>query len=129
MNTLEKCYSSLNVPVDPNDTDRTHRIGISYTDNHSRKKVHKIDHGKFAKFYKSRLSYHTDGSKEPSFSVSVDITKRRYLLLSKAKGLIKCNTNISYVYSDINCSLALKFKYNSFKYFNSEIELHHLLND
>ena len=50
-------------------------------------------------------------------------------MLSKAKGLIKGNANTGYVYSDINCSLALKFKGNSFKYFNSKKELHHLLND
>ena len=42
MNTLEKCYSSLNLPFDPNDTDRAHRIGLSYTDNHSGKKVKSI---------------------------------------------------------------------------------------
>ena len=80
------------------------------------------------RFYKSRGRYSTYGLKKTGFSVSVDLTKRRYLLLSKANGLIKCNTNISYVYSGINCSLALRFKDNSFKYFNSEEELHDLLN-
>ena len=73
--------------------------------------------------------YCTDSSKKTDFSVSVDLTKRCYLLLSKAKGLIKGNTNINYVYCDINCSLELRFKDNSFKYFNSDKELHHLLND
>ena len=42
MNTLEKCYSSLNVPFDTNDIDRAHRIGLSYTGNHLRKKVKPI---------------------------------------------------------------------------------------
>ena len=32
---------------------------------------------------------------------SFDLTKRLYLLVSKAKGLSKGNTNISYVYSVI----------------------------
>ena len=41
--------------------------------------------------------------------VSIDLAKQLYLLLSKAKGLIKGNTNISYVYSDINCFFALRF--------------------
>ena len=41
-------------------------------------------------------------------------------MLSKARGLFKGNTNISCVYSDINCSLDLRFKDNSLKYFNSE---------
>ena len=79
MNTLEQCYSSLNVSFDLNDIDRTHRIGLSYTDNYSGKKVKSL----FVKFrswkthlyfYKSRPRYHTDGSKKPRFSVSVDLT-------------------------------------------------------
>ena len=82
-----------------------------------------IDHGRY------RRKYHTIDSKKPGFSVSVGLTKRRYLLLSKANGLIKGNTNVSYVCNDINCSLALRFKDNCFKYFNSEKELHNLLND
>ena len=49
-------------------------------------------------------------------------------LLTKAKGLIKGNSNVKYVYSDINCSLALRLKDDSFKYFNSERELLSLLN-
>ena len=85
--------SSLNVPFDPNDIHQAHCIGLSYTDNHSSGKVKARQ-----LFYKSWPRYHTDGSKKPGFSVSVDLTERRYLLLSKAKELIKGNTNISYVY-------------------------------
>ena len=133
MNKLGQCYSKLNVPFNPNDIDRAHRIGLSYTDNHLGKKIKSII-VKFGSwktrqlFYKRRSRYHTDGSKKPGFSVSVDLSKRQYLLLSKAKGLIKC-TNKSYIYGGINWSLALRFKDNSFKYFNSEKELHHFLND
>ena len=39
MNTLEQCYSSLDVPFDPNDIDQAHHIRLSYTDNHSRKRI------------------------------------------------------------------------------------------
>ena len=38
MNTLEQCYSNLDVPSNPNDTDRAHHIELSYTDNHLGKK-------------------------------------------------------------------------------------------
>ena len=41
---------------------------------------------------------------------------------------MKGNSNIKYVYSDIDCSLALRFKDDSLKYFNSERELLSLLN-
>ena len=50
-------------------------------------------------FYKGRPWYYADSSKEPGFTVSVDLTKRRYLLLTKAKGLIKGNSNIKCVHS------------------------------
>ena len=42
-NTLEQCYSSLDVPFNPNDIDRAHRIVGSYTDSHSGKKVKPIN--------------------------------------------------------------------------------------
>ena len=42
MNMLEQCYSSLDVPFNPNDIDRAHRIRLSYTDNHLGKKVKSI---------------------------------------------------------------------------------------
>ena len=134
INTLEKFSSSLNVPFDQNDIDRAHHIGLSYTDNHSGKKVKsvivKFRSWKARKlFFKNPPRYHTDGLNKPGFSDSVDLTKRRDLSLIKAKGLIEGNTNKNYVCSDISCSPALRFKDNSFKYFNSEKELHHLLND
>ena len=62
-----------------------------------------------------------------SFSVSLDLTKRRYALLSKAKGLFQDNPSDAYAFCDINCSLAIKFNDNTYKYFNSENELRKLL--
>ena len=133
MNVLEDCYSSVNLQFDANDIDRAHRTGLPYTDKNSGKKVKSII-VKFRswkarqRFYKGRPRNYADSSKKPGFTVSVDLTKRRYLLLTKAKGLIKGNSNIKYVYSDINCSLALRFNDDSFKYFNGERELLNLLN-
>ena len=51
------------------------------------------------------------------FNVSVDLTRRRYLLLKTAKELRKDNPNISFVYAYINCSLGIKSKNGPFKYF------------
>ena len=43
---------------------------------------------------------------------------------------LKDNPKVDYVYSDINCSLALKIKAdNSSRYFNDERELEKLLSD
>ena len=88
MNMLVKCYSSLNVLFNPNDIERAHRIGLSNTDKHSGKKV-KFIIVKFRSWKARWRRYHTDGSKKPGFSISVDGTERPYLLLIKAKGFMK----------------------------------------
>ena len=47
MNTLEECYSSVNVPF--NDIDYAHHIGLTFTDKKSEKKnlyLLNLDHGK-----------------------------------------------------------------------------------
>ena len=36
INTLEKCYSNLDIPFNPNDIDHAHHIVLSYTDNHGK---------------------------------------------------------------------------------------------
>ena len=79
-------------------------------------------------FYKARQRNHSDQQKKPdsSFNVSLDLTKPRYNLLIKAKGLIANNPSVAF--SDINCSLVLKFNDNTYRYFNSESELKNILN-
>ena len=52
--------------------------------------------------------------------VSLDLTKRRYNLLTKARRLVSNNSLVAYAFSEINCSLVLKFNNNTFHYFNSE---------
>ena len=81
-------------------------------------------------FYKARQRNHSDQQKKPdsSFNVSLDLTKHRYNLLIKAKGLIANNPSVTYAFSDFNCSLVLKFNDNKYPYFNSESELNNFLN-
>ena len=80
-------------------------------------------------FYKSRPRHHLDRQKRPgsSFNVSLDLTKRRYNLLIKAKGLIPNNPSVAYAFSDINYSFVLKFNGNRYYYFNSEPGLNNVL--
>ena len=73
-----------------------------------------------------------NGKKKPgenSFSVSLDLTKRRYNLLKLAQGIVKEMDNVSFVCADANCSLAIRFKNGTIKHFNSEYEFRSLLND
>ena len=55
--------------------------------------------------------------------MSLDLTKRRYSLLSKAKSIIKENLAVMFAFANINSSLALKLNGGKFHYFNSEDEL------
>ena len=58
-------------------------------------------------FYDARPKNFKDGKKKPScksFSVSVDLTKRRYLLFREARELINNNDDIDFAFAYINCS-------------------------
>ena len=132
MAVVESCHEKINVPFDKDNIDCVHRTGMKYTDENIGKKVQsiivKFKSSKSRKeFYHARPRNFVNGKKKPGlnfFNVSVDLTRRRYLLLKTAKGIIKDNPDISYVYLDINCSPGIKFKNGSFKYFNSLNELH-----
>ena len=83
-----------------------------------------------SEFYKARPKNYVNGKKKPgltSFSVSLDLTKRRCSLLAKAKSIIKDNPTVMFAFADINCSLALKLNDDKFHYFNSEDELNKIL--
>ena len=131
---IEKCYV-IDIPFNRNETDRVHGIGKPFLDKEQKKKV-KSKLVKFKSwkvcvaFYKARPKNYVNGRKKPgltSFSVSLDLTKRCYLLLAKAKSIIKDNPAVMFAFADINCSLALKLKDDKFHYFNSEDELNMIL--
>ena len=132
---VEKCCSDMGVEFNQNEIDRVHYIGKPYMDKAKNKKVRSlIIKFKSSKsrttFYESRPRNHLDRQKKPgsSFNVSLDLTKRRYNLLMKAKGLIANNPSVAYTFCDISCSLVIKFNDNTYRYFNSECELNNLLN-
>ena len=128
-----ECYEALEIPFNEANIDRAHRIGREYSDKTTGKKVKSI----IVKFkswksrqqlYNSRPRFDKNRKKKPgqNFTISVDLTKRRHELLMKARGLIKDNDAIDFVFSDINCSLGVKFN-DSFKYFNSKQELYNII--
>ena len=110
-----------------------HRVGKEYTNKISKKKVKSII-GKFKswkacqKLYNAWPRVQKDGKKKPrqDFSISVDLTRRRYQLLSKTKGIVKDINGISFPLVNINCSLGVRYDNGSFNYFNSEQELHNI---
>lgn len=129
---VKKCYDEVGVKFDKNAIDRAHRIGGKIVKDNW-KKIQQII-VKFrswddrAKLYKARPKFINDVRKKPSFRITVDLTKRRLGLLGVARELIKDRENIRFVFSDINCSLAICLQDGSFHRFNSEEELSTLLN-
>ena len=133
MKKVEKCCRDMGIEFNQNEIDRVHYIGKPYMDKTKNKKVRSLII-KFKSwksritFYKSRPRNHLDRQKKPgsSFNVSLDLTKRRYNLSMKARGLIV--DSVAYAFCDINCSIVIKFNDNTHRYFNSESELNNLLN-
>ena len=82
------------------------------------------------KLYNARPRVQKDGKKKPrqNFSISVDLTRRRYQLLSEAKGIVKDINVIDFVFVNTNCSLGVRCDNGSFDYFNSEQELYNVIN-
>ena len=82
------------------------------------------------KLYNARPRVQKDCKKKPSqnFSISVDLTRRRYQLLNEAKGIVKDINGINFAFVSINYSLGVRYDNGSFDYFNSEQELHNIIN-
>ena len=126
MDIVKTCYSDVGLDFDENEIDRAHRIGQVHTDAKSNVKTRSIivkfkSWGSRTAFYSARPKAVVNGMKKPrKFSVSLDLTKRRFELLKSAQETISHYPDISYVYADVNCSLAIR-------YFNDEKKLSEIL--
>ena len=135
MEELEECYNVMGILFNENEIDRAHGIGKPFLDKEQKKKVRSVifefkSWKAHAAFYKARPKNYVNGRKKPgltSFRVLLDLKKRRYSLLAKAKSIIKDNSAVMFAFADINCSLALKLNDDKFHYFNSKDELNMIL--
>ena len=137
MTIVSDCCKEMDITIKPEEIDRVHPIGPAHVDPISKKNV-KSYIVKFKSwesremFFRAHPRVFINGVKKPSkffFTVSVDLTKRRYNLLQSIKGLTKDNPLISYVIADINCSLAVKLNNDSLNYFNTREEFENILFD
>ena len=76
--------------------------------------------------YNARPRNQKDGKK--NFSISVDLTRRRYQLLSEARGIVEDINGINFALVNINCSLGVRYENDSFYYVSSKQELHNIIN-
>ena len=118
MTVVNSCHEKINVPFDQDNTDRVHRIRKKYTDVNTEKMVQAIivifkSWKSCKEFCDAKPRKSANGKKKSDlsfFNVYFYPTRRRYLLLNTAKGVIKDNSDISYVYADINAFLVLNLK-------------------
>ena len=129
---IANCLESLNLPYDENTIDRANRIGKTIVDDTGMPTKSIIVKFKSwnvrTNFYKARPKKNDKGTKKAgmkSFSVSLDLTKRRYRLLEYARGVVNHYAEVAF--ADINCSLAIRLKDGSFHYFNSKKSLKDIL--
>ena len=134
---VSECFSEIGLSYEEAEIDRVHRIGKPYKNEGSgltmKSVIIKFKSWRYRQdVYRNRPRRFENGKKKPgenSFSVSLDLTKRRYNLLKIAQGIIKEMDNVSFVCAVANCSLAICFKNGTIKHFNSEYEFRSLLND
>ena len=81
-------------------------------------------------FYNASPRVQKDGKKKPrqNFIISVDLTRRRYQLLSEAREIITDINAINFTFVNINCSLGVRYDNDSFDYFNGKQELYNIIN-
>ena len=134
---VSECFSEIGLSYEEAEIDRVHRIGKPYKNEGSglimKSVIIKFNSWRYRQdVYRNRPRRFENGKKKPgenSFSVSLDLTKRRYNLLKIAQGIVKEMDNVSCVCADAKCSLAIRFKNGTIKHFNSGYEFRSLLND
>ena len=115
---VSECFSEIGLPHEKAEIDRVHRIGKPYKNEGSgltmKSIIIKFKSWRYRQdVYQNRPRRFENGKKKPgenSFSVSLDLTKRRYNFLKIAQGIVKEMDNVSFVFADVNCSLAIRFK-------------------
>ena len=102
---ISDCFSEIGLPYEEAEIDRVHRIGKPYK-NESLGLTMKPIIIKFKScryrqnVYRNRPRRFENGKKKPrenSYSVSLDLTKRRYNLLKFVQGIVKEMDNVSFV--------------------------------
>ena len=122
---LENEFSNMGLDFRASAIERIHRIGpVSSEEDEEGKQYERQqvivkfkNWGSRTKVYKNRKK------KTNKFKFRVDLTKRRLLLLKKARDMTKNMPNVDFTFSDVNCRLALRLTNGDFKFFNSETEL------
>lgn len=104
-----KVCKDMNINLEASDIDRAHRVG----------KERKTMIVKFYSFNKRTSVYKARKSAKNNIKVHLDLTKARLRLLDGAKELITPNSNVDFVFADVNCNVVAKLKNDDYKFFDT----------
>ena len=123
----EICAES-NLEIPDSNLDRAHRIGKSYFD-----KIKKVKRKSIIvrfNIFRHRALLHRakkDIKLKKGYKIRLDLTKKRYLMLSEANKLASDNQNANFCYADVNCSLKIRWNDNQEDFFDTLEDLRDLL--
>ena len=130
---LEKCIKSwedCGIQIPDAVIDRAHRLGPPRFDKVTNNEYQSAII-KFTTFRHRTLIYNKrkEIEKQCGYRFRLDLTRDRHSLFKEARDLVKPRDEVSFVYSDVNCRLKVKFADNrAERFFNNIQELHDILN-
>lgn len=132
MAIVENCHKETGIAFNRRNIDRAHRVGEVYEHPVTKVKSQAIivkfrSWDSRAEFYHKRPKFSTQPGTRRPFSVAVDLTRERYTLLQTAREKVENYPDIKFVYTDINCRLALRTASDHVKFFSSVAELDKIL--
>ena len=115
---ISECLIEIGLPYREAEIDRVNCVGKPYKNESSgltmKPIIIKFKSWRYRQnVYRNRPRRFENGKKKPgqsSFSISLDLIKRRYNLLKFAQRIVKEMDNASFACADVNCSLAIHFK-------------------
>jgi len=109
LNKVVEVCKNLDINIDSSDIDRAHRVG----------KDKRAIIVKFFSFKKRTEVYKARKKENNNVKIYLNLTKARLNLLDGARSMINVNSNIEFVFADINCNPVAKLKNGSFVFFNN----------
>ena len=103
VNIIKECETQINESI----LDRAHRIGPTYTDNNTGKKMQSII-VRFMTFRQRTFLYVNCKNIKSGARIRLDLTKDRYNLLVLARKRVNNCPEVNYVYADITCRYKVK---------------------
>ena len=122
LDIVKEKMAEAEVDIPDNVLDRAHRIGRPYQEKDGTAMFQSIM-VRFTTFRHRTLFFKNRKKLQGTVRIKLDLTKRRYSCLKDARNYVEKNPLVSFVYSDINCRLKIRFSNDKESFFDSLDEL------